>query len=404
LGLRLVEVFWKQAFRNLAGEPITMKRLAATFLLLLVGLSGALVSSGCVDPNPAYSPDPILPDQCRRGEEVSETFDSFERPHALDILVAVDNSGSVTGEQERLAAALPGFLDILSERGVSVRVGVVTADASSAPGLAPPATIADGCEENRAIYADSETDDNWKEIAACNVVQGDEGQPRQQALEVVARSISERPATLDDFFRDQARALVIVLSNEDDCSSTGDISGDDTIRNECVWNAGRLSKVDTFVDTIREEFSTPEGVSLAVFSGPPSEREAEQGEAVRAVCQGTLGAAYPANRLYEATQVFGEQGFFQGLCVEDFSFGLSEVADRLVGPTRTTLCPAERLVHEPLEVAVSAGGSEPAEVSFGEGGFLYFGPTGACENGAISLAAAPLEGAEAVEVRYCVDQ
>jgi hypothetical protein len=359
--------------------------------------------SGCVDPNPAYSPDPLLPDRCRRGVEVSETFDNFERPGALDILVVVDNSGNVTAEQERLAEALPGFLEPLSERGLSLRVGVVTTDGSAAPGLAAPGMIADGCEENREIFADSEASDNWTQIAACNVVQGEEGQPRQQALEVIARSVTDRPATLGDFFREQARLLVLVVSNEDDCSSAGELSGEGTARNECVWQAGRLSKVETSVEAIRDEFVTPEAVSLAVFSGPPSDGEVAQGEAVRAVCQGTLGAAYPANRLYDAVQAFGGQGYFQSLCIEDFSFGLSEVAARL-GPTRTTLCPAKLLVHEPLEVVVRDGAADPQEVSLGEGGFLYFGPTAACANGALSLAAEPLEGAQAVDVRYCIDE
>jgi hypothetical protein len=374
--------------------------------LMLTGLLPItlLAPTGCVDPNPAYSPDPLLPGQCRRGVEVSETFEDFERPHQLDILVVVDNSGNVTAEQERLASALPGFLDTLAGRGLSVRVGVVSADASSAPGLAAPATSAEGCEDNREIFADSETASDWKEIAACNVVQGEEGRPRQQALEVITNSVVDRPGTLDDFFRDQARLLVVVLSNEDDCSSSAGLSGDGTIRNECVRNAGRLSKVDSVVDAIREHYQTPEGVALAVFSGPPSSRELEPGETVRAVCQGTLGAAYPANRLYQAVQRFGAQGYFQSLCTDDLTFGLSEVADTLVGPTRTTLCPSERLVHEPLEVAVRSSAAEAEELGLGEGGFLYLGATGACETGALSLAASSLESAAAVDVRYCVDE
>ena len=367
--------------------------------ILLLGILGA---AGCVDGNPAYAPNPDLPDQCRRGAEVSETFEGFEQPQKLDILVAVDSSGDIVPEQERLAEALPSFLETLADRGISVRLGVVTTDASSAAGLAPAGTAGQGCENNDETIADS-SDGGWTEVAACNVVQGDSGQPRQQALEVIETSVVDQPAGLADFFRDDARLLIIVLSNEDDCSSTAEIGGDDAIRNECVWNAGRLDKVSTYVDSLREQFQTPQGVALAVLSGPPSEREVERGEAVRPVCQGTLGAAYPANRLYEATQAFGEQGYFQSLCTDDLGFGLREVAEQLVGPSRTTLCPAEKLVHEPLE-AVARGGGDDTQVPLGEGGFLYFGPTSTCANGALSFAAPALAGAEAVDVRYCVNE
>lgn len=373
-----------------------MKRFVSMLLLVTLG------AVGCVDDNPAYAPNPDLPDQCRRGVEVSETFEGFERPQKLDILVVVDNSGDIVPEQERLASALPGFLETLADRDISVRLGVVTADASSAGGLAPAGVIGEGCQNNNKQIAES-SQGGWTEVAACNVVQGNSGQPRQQALEVIETSVADRPGTLESFFREQARLLVIVLSNEDDCSSPDEIGGEDTVRNECVWSAGRLSKVSTYVDSVREQFQTPEGVALAVFSGPPSDREVARGEAVRPVCQGTLGAAYPANRLYEAAQAFGQQGYFQSLCTDDLGFGLSEVADELVGPPRTTLCPAETLVHEPLEV-VARGGGEENQVPLGEGGFLFFGPTGACETGALSFAAPALAGAEAVDVRYCINE
>lgn len=366
-------------------------------------LLAAAVASGCADPNPFFEPEPILPDQCRRGSEVSETFDQFERPDELDVLVVVDNSGDVLGEQEQLADAMPGFLSQLEERGLSVRVGVVTADAAAEPGLAPPGTLREGCEQNTGTIADSESPSAWKRMAACNVVQGTDGQPRQQALEVIARSVTEQPAELGEFFREQARLLVIVLSNEDDCSGEGALPGEDAARNECVWRRGRLTEVDALVEQIQGYAQTPEGVAMAVLSGPPSGRDVESGEAVRPVCQGTLGASYPANRLHRATELFGEQGSFESLCTDDLSFSLDDTVERLAGPMRATLCPARRLVHEPLQVTVRRG-AEDADLALGEDGFFFLGSTPACETGALSLAPQALDDAEAVDVRYCVDE
>lgn len=293
-----------------------MKRLATT---LFIGL----LAAACVDDNPGYAPESGLPDVCRGVETV-------EQPDALDILMVVDNSGDVEGEQERLASALPEFLDTLAARGISVRVGVVTTDASAAPGLAPPGQIAEGCGGNVQAIASSDAGGNWTEIAACNVVQGEDGQPRQQALEVIERSVVERRGNLDAFFREDARLLVVVFSNEDDCSSGADVGGEGAIRTQCVRNAGRLTKVSSYVDAIRDGAPGSEGVALAVVSGPPSSRELAPDEPVRPVCQSTLGAAYPANRLFEAATLFGDDGVFENLCTDDLSFTLAEIAAEAV--------------------------------------------------------------------------
>ena len=374
-----------------------MKRLATILLL------AAALSSGCVEKNPRYNPDPLLPGECRRGIETSETFDNFEQPQKLDILAVVDNSGDIMREQDRLASALPGFLRELEGRGLSIRFGVVTTDAASDDGLAPPGTIRDGCEQNTGRIADSESGNQWRRMAACNVMQGDEGLARQQALEVIERAVIDRPGNLKTFFRDQSRILILVLSNEDDCSGDQQLGQDDAVRNLCVWNNDKLTPIEDMIEAVRSEASTPEGVSMAVLSGPPSAREVEDGEALRPVCQGTLGAAYPANRLYEASRLLGEQGYFQSLCTDDLSYGLGEIAGRLIGPSRATFCPARRLVHEPLEVTVPESGGETEELALGQDGFLYLGPTDECERGAVSVAPEALEEAIAVEMRYCVD-
>lgn len=293
-----------------------MKRLATISLL-------GLIAVGCVDDNPGYAPESGLPGVCRGVEAV-------EQPDALDILMVVDNSGDVEEEQERLAGALPEFLDTLVARGISVRVGVVTTDASAAPGLAPPGQLAERCGQNVQAIASSEAGGDWIEIAACNVVQGEEGQPRQQALEVIERSVVERAGNLDTMLREDARLLVIVFSNEDDCSSGAQLGGEGAVRTRCVRNAGRLTKVSSYVEAIQEGAPGADGVALAVVSGPPSSREVGPDEPVRPVCQSTLGAAYPANRLFEAATYFGDDGVFENLCTDDLSFTLASIAAEAV--------------------------------------------------------------------------
>jgi hypothetical protein len=373
---------------------------SAFFLLTAIIL---LTAVGCTDPNPFYHPDPLLPGQCRRGVEVSETFDEFELPEQLDILVVVDDSGSVERTQEAFADALPGFLETLHARGISLRVGVVTTDGVGPAGLAPPGTIREGCAQNTGVFADSESLGDWTRVAACNVVQGAGGQPRQQALAVIKISVVEQPGTLAEFLRPRARLLIMVVSNEDDCSSGAPLGGDGAIRDQCARSAGQLSDISEWVSAIRAQAATPQGVSMAVFSGPPTDHEISGDETIRPACQGALGAAYPANRLWQAASLLGEYGVFESLCTDDLSFSLSAVADRLAEPAPVTLCPAQRMVHEPLEVGVVAADGSASSVPLGEEGFLYFGSTDACERGALSVSPGILADAESIDVRYCVD-
>ncbi len=286
---------------------------------ILIIWSVCVLGAACTEQNP-YQTEPLIADACE------QQAGDFEGPAELDVLVVVDNSGDILREQQRLAMAMPGFLDTLDARGLSTRVGVVSTDATAEAGLREPGTIYEGCEQNSGQIADSEGAGDWKRIAACNVMIGDDGRDRQQALKVIERSIVDRPGELDDFFRDQARLLVLVLTNEDDCSGDEAMPGEEPMRSECVWRRGRLTEVDAVVERIYEQTQTRRDIALAVFAGPPSGRDVEQGEQVRPVCQGTLGAAYPSNRLYEATRLFGQQGYFHSLCTDDLSFGLAEVA------------------------------------------------------------------------------
>lgn len=369
----------------------------------LVLALGAL--SGCVEDNPAFQRGPVPLDECRRGEEVSEVFEDFERPDQLDILVVMDNSGSVGQLQRAFARALPEFLEGLDARGVAARLGVVNTDSPRPEGLAPPGTSADECGGNTAAFADSTSGGDWTRAAACNVVQGDRGEPRQQALSAAKTSLLDEPGDLAEFFRPRARRLVMVVSNEDDCSSGESLSGGsgESIRARCAQQAERLDEVERWAEEVRAELKTAEGLSIAVLSGPPVSADDGAEEVLRPVCQGALGAAYGASRLWEAADYFGPQGAFESLCVEDLDFSLARIAQQLVGQARMTICPAEPMVHEPLRVEIDAGSGDLSPADPGEAGFIFLGETDSCHNGALSIAAQELVGAERVEVKYCAD-
>ncbi|MFU8802677.1 MAG: vWA domain-containing protein [Bradymonadaceae bacterium] len=371
----------------------------------LVALCLCSLALGCTQENPAYNPDPLLPGECRAGIEVSETFASFERPEQLDMLIVVDNSGRVTELQKSLARALMPMLDVLEEEELDVRVGVMTMDSTVEIGLAPASSRGDGCESNTTQVANS-AQRNWKSIVSCNVQQGDGGDAFQRSMEVIYRSVVSEPESLSRFRRESARLLILVLTNEDDCSAREafPVSGDVSPRNACVWNQDKLIDVGDWSRAIRGEATTPEGISLAVISGPPSSRVYEHGEAVRPVCEGGIdtGGAYASNRLYDATAAFGASGRFYSVCVNELDRQMMELGRELAITSTTTLCPGQKLAHEPLAVDALDEDEKERSVPLGEHGFMFLGRSAECETGALQFNADALRDAQAVTTMYCV--
>ena len=381
-----------------------MTRYSAPMVMGLVavilGAVGAL--SGCTEANPAYQGGPLLPGECRAGSEVSETFENFERPEKVDLLFVVPGAGDIVDFQNALSEAAPGFLEKLDDEEYDIRMGVKTADATAGAGLAPVITDGNECGDNDSQVADN-GEDGWLVSAACNLRQGIQGERRQQPLDVLYESVVEKEDALQGFRREDARLVMVILANEDDCS--GEFFEAEQGRSErdvCAWQAANLLEVEQWAEAIRETASVPEGISLAVIAGPPVDVTYERPEVVRSVCRSTLGSSYPSTRLYRAAEYFGEQGLFLSSCVLDFSEHLEEISKRLVRRDAVTLCPAEPLSQEPLEVsgAYASGGNRL--ISFGSG-FVFLGPVESCENGAIRLRREGSLDLERVDIRYCTD-
>ena len=273
----------------------------------------ALLLGGCTAENPAYDPGADLPGECRSGEETMETFEAFERPDKVDLWFVVSDSDGMTEFQRSLSQALEPFLLQLAEEDLDVQVGVSTTDGTVAPGLSPVVTDISGCISNADQVAHI-FDENWIDTARCNLRQGTDGDRRQRALDATFASLIDEPDSLDDFRRDDARLITVVLSNQDDCSGEDYRDEDGTsARNLCAWQADDLRDVGEWVDAMRATTTVPEGFSLAVIAGPPTQVVYEQDESVLAVCSSTLGSSYPAPRLSQATKLLGEKDVFEQL-------------------------------------------------------------------------------------------
>ncbi|MEZ4461417.1 MAG: hypothetical protein R3E66_17210 [bacterium] len=357
----------------------------------------ALAAIACTEDNPVYNANPLLPGECREGTESTETFETFERPEKLDVLFIVDNAGDVEDLQQSMAVAAAQWLDGLKD-DLDIEVAVATTDGTVGPRLAPPGTSAMGCEGNTAQVAKS-SQSNFSRLIACNIIQGDAGNPFQQSLAVLDGLVfGTSPETLG-FFRSDARLLVVVLSNEDDCSHEGTLSGDGPPRQVCSDNAADLDSVTDLVDKLQTLRQTTQGFALAVIAGPPATGDSTE---LRPVCSSSLGAAYPSPRLYATARLLDDRGQFFSACAEDFITILGDLTDRFARANTVSLCPSKALVQEPLDVTAFDADDEPTPIRLGSSGFQFLGPTDHCPNGEFGFNAAALEGTARVEVTYCV--
>lgn len=347
-----------------------------------------LALTACTRPNPAYDANPELPDSCRTGVETSEKFTAFPDPAKLDILFVVDASGDdPQALQEVFANAVAPIGGALRELDLDVRAAVATTDAS-AGSLAGPGKSGPDCEGNAKLVADLGEDD-WGTTLRCNLFAPMAESRFDQPLAVVDGLLAEPP---EGFLREDARLLVVVGTRGDDCSSSSPLTG--APRQVCP--TADLDDVQTLVEGWLAAIPTRDALGLAVFAGPPSEVGAAEG---RPVCSSTVGSALAANRLFEATTLFGELGYFSSICTDDVFRPLADVITSFAGDATTTICPASELTHEPLEVLA---GGQP--VPLGEAGFTYLGPTADCANGAIRFASDALRDVDEVEITYCTPE
>ncbi len=378
------------------------RRLTFMSLVFSLGVTSLALNAGCTRDNPAFNPNPNLPDQCREGDEISEVFTKFERPDQLDILFVIDNSGGVNSLQSGLARAMPDLLEPLAQEKIHTRVAVVTTDATGAVSLGQVGKQGASCATNNDAVADSKTQKDWQTVAACNVLQGESGDGYMRAFDVLERTVIDKPAALADFRRENARLLIVVVTNEDDCSgpeALGPIT-QPVIRNHCLWNIDKLRDVTEFTDKLMAGANTLEGISLAVISGPPTAAKFENDVRVQPICTGGFGSAFPSNRLYKATHQFGDSGAFFNVCTNTLSQPMRDIARDLALVDSITLCPSRRLAHEPLYVQTLRDGV-PLDLGIGEQGMVFLGRTEKCENGALSISSSSLFAIEEVKTSYC---
>lgn len=242
-------------------------------------------------------------------------------PEKLDVLFVVDDSGSMTSKQNRLATALPTFLETLEglSPGLSWRVGVITTDIYRATVLRNAATLSkpwvdvDVCPPGACDATDA---------IALNLKAGVTGSGDEKPLLAVMRALD--PAFGNDvgFRRPDADLLVVIVSDEED-SSCAPLRVDRAGCTEPVdWG-----KPDYYARFLRGQVVAPARLHLAALVGVGT--EILTGETIGCRTEGnTSDVAQAAVRIEEV--VAGVGGAVESICQADLAPALQRIATATV--------------------------------------------------------------------------
>lgn len=261
---------------------------AAGFLLFVASCQGCF---GCN--SPIENPDLVLVRSCESAPPLIE-------PPKLDILFVIDNSNSMREEQEAVARELTAFIDQIKSSGgvpTDFNIGVITTAVYlyGRVGAAPPfllnypkqagrlrpvpTALPDGgldlepaSAERLLIGTDPELISKFSRL----VQQGTAGSGQETPFEAVRLALLTDLITTpivnggnQEFLRDGARLLVVVLTDEDDCSESvrpPTVSvGDNASIADCTVNEMQLTTVSEYHRMFTEELKNADGTVKEVI-------------------------------------------------------------------------------------------------------------------------------------------
>lgn len=262
--------------------------LVTAVLAFLASCQGCL---GCKT-SPIDNPDLLLTRSCESAPPLIE-------PPRLDILFVIDNSNSMREEQEAVARELTGFIDELKKGGgvpSEFNVGVVTTSVylnarlngqtffinypKQAGKLRPiPVALADGgfdYDDPNGERVLSGTDPELITKFGKLVRQGTTGSGQETPFEAVRLALLSELSTTPQamggnqgFLRDGARLLVVVLTDEDDCSETVRpplVSvGDNGAVADCTDREMSLTTVSEYHRMFTEDLKNSDGTKKEVI-------------------------------------------------------------------------------------------------------------------------------------------
>ncbi len=246
----------------------------ARFLLLLGALTPAL--AGCPDYNVARIPS-------------GDTYVQGGPERPVDILWVIDNSATMSEEQDALVANFQDYADVLYETSVDYQIGIITTDAEDDLGMLVGEVLSVNTEDLDSVFTEQ-----------ADV--GIEGNREEQHLEAIRLATSDPALSAGNsaLFRQDADLQIVLLTDEDDQSEDA---------------------VGTYID------------HLGVFKEATSFRMNLIGGPLPSGCASSTSSAEAGTRLLEAVE--STSGVFKSICESDFGAVMKSIAFTSVGMTDT---------------------------------------------------------------------
>lgn len=245
---------------------------------------------GC-QTSPLDAPDTTLPRSCNADQPLIA-------PSRLDILFVIDNSNSMREEQEGVARELTSFIDEIKKAGgirQDFNVGVITTSVyqhtlingvdwvrdfpTQSGHLRPvPTLLLDGglvLENGNERVLSGEDPDLVPKFAKL-VQQGTMGSGQETPYEAVRLALVgdliRTPVSSGGnggFLRDGARLLVVVISDEDDCSETDRPSkvvvGVNPLVADCTEHESSLTTIDAYFELFTRQINNNDGTPKEII-------------------------------------------------------------------------------------------------------------------------------------------
>lgn len=234
---------------------------------------------------------------------VEETYHQGYSNSKADVLWVVDNSGSMSGEQNELANSFSNFINGFVTLGLDFQLGVITTDMDD--------SAESGRLQGSPAFLTQQTP-NLISTFQSRVMVGDSGSPTEEGLAAMEAALSPPLTNVGQtnagFLRDDAVLSLLFVSDEDDFSA-GDWS-------DYVYFLGGL-KAD------------PSKIQVSAIVGPAGG------------CSGPLGSAVDGEEYRLVASSFN--GISVDICNDDFSAALQLISDAVAA-----LATGFPLTHVPI--------------------------------------------------------
>lgn len=142
----------------------------------------------------------------------------------VDVLIVIDNSGSMQYEQQSMGSRVRNMLQIL--RGLDYRIAVVTTDPDATRTSKGVKYYGDGdmipiVGQTNRLWIDSTMDETVAQQALSATLQRPEtGSGTEQGIKATYRFVEKNAGVANGFFRDGANFATLVISDEDESANT----------------------------------------------------------------------------------------------------------------------------------------------------------------------------------------